>query len=243
VAFGPRRTNLTTKNFTKTLLGPTRYTAGGAWGLGRIDGYPISGNISSRFGPRGDISTPVGTTTGFHYAIDIPAPAGTLVLSPAEGVVTYQRTSVQAGNTVVVRHPDGTASYFTHLEAGKAMIGQGMKVRRGDIIGFVGTTGYSTGNHLHYGRLRSVADGQGYFTADQWMDPLSNESNMTPVIPEPVVPAEVTQPTDARIARFREEALVLELTVRALRSSPIDYDAALAAVQRELGEMLQALAA
>lgn len=220
---------------TELELGPTRvWRTGRAWGHGRIEGYPLTGDISSPFGPRAPILTAAGWTGDFHSGIDIPAPAGTLVLAPGDCVVTYQLTDpVRYGNMVFVRFADGTGASFLHLEAGKAMAGRGMKLRRGDILGFVGTTGMSTGNHLHYSRVKTMPDGVSYFDRSYFIDPFTGFvpklSVVEPEPPEPVDPAE----------RFRREALALNTFVSHLRQYPVSYDAALAAIQREVSELAE----
>ena len=136
-------------------LGPTEFRPGGRWGFGEIKGLPFDADswhsVSSPYGRRDPIRLPNGKyTSGYHTGIDLPVPAGTVVFAPAPGVVVEQRTSLTYGNKVVLFHDDRSATVYLHLEAGKLMVGEGMRLRRRDILGFVGTTGFSTGNHLHW---------------------------------------------------------------------------------------------
>lgn len=87
-----------------------------------------------------------------HTGIDIPAPAGTSIYAAKSGVVT---TSVLGsgsawsyGNYVVVSHSDGTSTLYAHMS--RRNVTEGQTVKQGDVVGYVGTTGSSTGNHLHF---------------------------------------------------------------------------------------------
>ncbi len=215
-------------------LGPTDFQEGGRWGFGEIKGFPFEGDqwrpISSPYGPRDPITLPNGRTTGsFHTGVDIPAPAGTIVWAPAPGVVVNQRTSLTYGNMVTLKHEDDSATVYLHLKADTIMVGEGMWLRRGDILGFVGTTGFSTGNHLHW-EYHPNHDITGVD------DPLKFiVSTLSVPEPELVLPATP--------AGFTAEVRTLLLFVQHLQEFPIDYDTAMAAVKREVGEMLTAIRA
>lgn len=110
--------------------------------------WPVPGyyRLSSKFGPR---YHPVEHIDGFHYGIDIPAPKGTSVYASKEGTVLGAGyLSLKGGNTVIILHPDGTKTKYLHLS--KALVKKSKKVTTDTIIGEVGSTGASTGNHLHY---------------------------------------------------------------------------------------------
>jgi murein DD-endopeptidase MepM/ murein hydrolase activator NlpD len=83
-----------------------------------------------------------------HEGLDISNRLGTLVIAPADGIVSATGTDFSLGNAVVVSHGFGVTTRFYHLS--KILVGAGQKVKRGDRIGEVGTTGRSTGPHLHY---------------------------------------------------------------------------------------------
>ena len=215
-------------------LGPTDFQEGGYWGHGQIKGLPFDPDfwydISSPYGPRAPITLPDGRVSGgFHTGVDIPRSAGTIVFAPAPGVVVTQRTSLTYGNMVVLKHDDGSATKYLHLEAGKLMVGEGMRLRRGDILGFVGTTGFSTGNHLHWEYIPDH-DITGV------SDPLEQlVSSLSEPEPDLVVPG--------TFAGFTAETRTLLLLVKNLREFPREYDPALGAVEREVEEMLEAIKA
>jgi len=85
----------------------------------------------------------------FHYGMDFTAPAGTDVYATGNGVVVGVLSSKRGlGNHIIINHGFGYTSIYAHLSNFNVRVGQ--KVQRGDIIGFVGNTGTSVANHLHY---------------------------------------------------------------------------------------------
>ena len=84
-----------------------------------------------------------------------------------------------------MRFEDLTGAMFIHMEG--LQIGQGQQLRRGDFLGFIGTSGLSTGNHLHYSRLRQVLDGMAWYAKEIFVDPLSAEGGFTAVLTAPPV--------------------------------------------------------
>jgi murein DD-endopeptidase MepM/ murein hydrolase activator NlpD len=108
---------------------------------------PADGRVSTEFGTirytNGDYSRP-----RRHNGMDIAAPEGTPVFAPNAGRVVMAERLLNTGNTVVIEHGGGLKSYFFHLSRIDAAPG-GM-VEKGAQIGAVGSTGYSTGPHLHY---------------------------------------------------------------------------------------------
>ena len=85
-----------------------------------------------------------------HLAVDYAAPAGTPVWAYAGGVVTYAAKAGAAGNLVKLKHPNGYVTLYGHLKGFKKALKVGDRVNQGDVIGYVGTTGRSTGPHLHF---------------------------------------------------------------------------------------------
>lgn len=85
-----------------------------------------------------------------HLAVDYAAPSGTPVWAYAGGVVTFVGKAGAAGNMVKIKHPNGYATLYGHLKGFKKTLKQGDRVNQGDVIGYVGTTGRSTGPHLHF---------------------------------------------------------------------------------------------
>ncbi|WP_281351377.1 M23 family metallopeptidase [Prolixibacter denitrificans] len=85
----------------------------------------------------------------FHYGMDFSAPTGTEVFATGSGVVKWiRRSKIGYGNHILISHGYGFETEYAHLSAFNVKPGQ--KVKRGDVIGFVGSTGTSTAPHLHY---------------------------------------------------------------------------------------------
>lgn len=110
---------------------------------------PTGGLFTSGFGLRRD---PVNGRPAFHAGVDIAAPPGRAVHTTADGVVVLAGPHGDLGNAVVVSHGFGLTTRYGHLSATAVQPGQ--RVRRGDLIGYVGNTGHSTGYHLHYEVLK-----------------------------------------------------------------------------------------
>jgi murein DD-endopeptidase MepM/ murein hydrolase activator NlpD len=112
---------------------------------------PLDGaRISSRFGMR---SHPILGYTGMHRGIDFAAPTGTPVYAAADGVVAFAGVSGGYGRIVRLRHAGNVETRYAHLSRFGRGIAPGRRVRQGDVIGAVGSTGLSTGPHLHYETL------------------------------------------------------------------------------------------
>jgi len=107
--------------------------------------WPVHGWVSSRFGRR--ISPFTGRDT-MHGGIDISAPMYTPVIASAAGTVVLAQFEAGLGNAVIVSHGYGIKTTYGHMA--KLKVRDGQAVKRGDVIGFVGSTGLSTGPHLHY---------------------------------------------------------------------------------------------
>ena len=108
--------------------------------------WPLPGyyNLSSLFAGR---IHPITGKPQHHTGIDIPAPSGTDILAAKSGVVTTSTYNNSYGNYVVVSHSDGTSTLYAHMS--RRGVSKGEVVSQGQYIGDVGTTGSSTGNHLH----------------------------------------------------------------------------------------------
>jgi len=83
-----------------------------------------------------------------HEGVDLAAPLGTKIYAAADGVVTISKYSKSAGKYIVINHQNGYTTSYMHLS--KSFAKKGQKIKRGQVIGEVGNTGISTGNHLHY---------------------------------------------------------------------------------------------
>lgn len=107
--------------------------------------WPIAGWISSAFGNRRD---PFSGEANFHSGLDISADHGQQIQAPADGVVTAASDSGDYGNLITLEHGFGLSTRYGHLSRFAVMMGE--RVRRGQVIGYVGSTGRSTSSHLHY---------------------------------------------------------------------------------------------
>jgi murein DD-endopeptidase MepM/ murein hydrolase activator NlpD len=126
--------------------------------------WPVRGYLSAGFGNRKD---PFTGQRDFHSGIDISTPIGTRIFAPADGVVLSASTQGAYGNSIVVDHGYGVVTRYGHLDAYGVRAGQ--RVRRGDLIGFVGSTGRSTGPHLHYEVwVRDQAQNPIHFILDEY---------------------------------------------------------------------------
>jgi murein DD-endopeptidase MepM/ murein hydrolase activator NlpD len=112
---------------------------------------PVRGYPSDRFGRRAD---PFNGQRDFHPGIDISAPRGAKVIAAADGVVVFAGYRKDYGRLVAIEHKFGISTRYGHLD--RYTVKPGDEVTKGDIIGYVGTTGRSTGPHVHYEvRLRN----------------------------------------------------------------------------------------
>ena len=108
-------------------------------------GWPAAGKISSGFGMR---EHPRYGDRRMHTGIDITMPRGTALHATADGVVSFSDRSGGNGNIVVVEHGHGLSTVYAHNTRNSVKAGQ--TVKRGDVIAYSGSTGVSTGPHVHY---------------------------------------------------------------------------------------------
>ena len=102
---------------------------------------PISGTITSRCGAKSS------RRVSDHTGLDIAAPKGTPIKAAAAGTVTFSGMKGSYGYLVVISHGNGVETYYGHCS--KLYVSAGAKVNQGDVIAAVGSTGNSTGYHLH----------------------------------------------------------------------------------------------
>tara|TARA_B100001057_G_scaffold222736_1_gene223110 strand:+ start:28 stop:1374 length:1347 start_codon:yes stop_codon:yes gene_type:complete len=109
---------------------------------------PINGaRLSSSFGMR---KHPILGYNKMHRGTDFAAPSGTPIMASGSGTVTRARWCGGGGNCVKIKHNSTYETIYAHMKAFAKGIKEGRKVRQGQIIGYVGSTGLSTGPHLHY---------------------------------------------------------------------------------------------
>jgi murein DD-endopeptidase MepM/ murein hydrolase activator NlpD len=114
-------------------------------------GFPLASmHVRSKFGRRID---PVYGGWAMHQGIDYKAAMGTKTYAVADGTVIAASYSGGWGNQVRIRHPNGLITQHAHLSAIKVRVGQ--KVSKGQVVGLVGSTGKSTGPHLHFGLMKN----------------------------------------------------------------------------------------
>ena len=111
---------------------------------------PSSHRITSYVGPR---SQPTAGASTNHKGIDIGAASGSTIVASADGVVTTATYSSSAGNYIVISHGGGISTVYMHCSS--LYVSVGTKVSQGQSIAAVGSTGYSTGPHLHFGVIKN----------------------------------------------------------------------------------------
>jgi murein DD-endopeptidase MepM/ murein hydrolase activator NlpD len=108
---------------------------------------PVSGVMTSTFGPR---KHPILGTVRIHKGVDWAAPIGTPIVAAFDGQIAFEGDGGGYGNLVRISHANGRETRYAHMSRFAPNTGVGAAVKAGDIIGYVGTTGLSTGPHLHF---------------------------------------------------------------------------------------------
>jgi murein DD-endopeptidase MepM/ murein hydrolase activator NlpD len=108
-------------------------------------GWPVDGHVTSPFGER---VQPITGKDEYHTGVDIAAEPGSPVKATADGIVSFAGWSGPNGNLVVVEHGFGFSTFYAHNRLVAVKVGQ--KVERGQVISYLGSTGNSTGPHVHY---------------------------------------------------------------------------------------------
>ncbi|HWN17027.1 MAG TPA: M23 family metallopeptidase [Candidatus Dormibacteraeota bacterium] len=107
--------------------------------------WPVRGQVNSGYGSR---TSPWLAKSEFHRGLDIGAPVGTPVKSPAPGTVVFAGVNAEYGQTLIIDHGNETKSLYGHLSRLSVAVSE--KVQRGEVIALTGNTGRSSGPHLHY---------------------------------------------------------------------------------------------
>ena len=127
---------------------PSYFDANGKSAKRLLMKTPIDGaRLSSRFGPR---KHPILGYRKTHKGVDFAARRGTPIKATGDGVIERANRYGSYGNYIRIRHNGGYKTAYAHLKGFRKGIRKGKRVQQGDIIGYVGTTGRSTGPHLHY---------------------------------------------------------------------------------------------
>ncbi|PDQ17969.1 peptidase M23 [Mesorhizobium sanjuanii] len=113
---------------------------------------PVNGVMTSTFGPR---KHPILGTVRIHKGVDWAAPLGTPIAAAFDGEIAFQGDGGGYGNLVKISHGNGSETRYAHMQRFAIKNAVGTKVKAGDIIGYIGTTGLSTGPHLHFELYRS----------------------------------------------------------------------------------------
>lgn len=108
---------------------------------------PVNGVLTSTFGPR---KHPILNTVRIHKGVDWTAPVGTPVVAAFDGRIVFQGDGGGYGNLLRIAHQDGSETRYAHMQSFAMTSGVGTQVKAGQLIGYVGTTGLSTGPHLHF---------------------------------------------------------------------------------------------
>ncbi len=121
---------------------------GARWRTAYMDAFvlPLEAPTSGVFGSR---RTYNGQERSWHRGHDLAAPTGTPVRAPADGIVRLARDTFMSGNLIMLDHGGALTSVYAHLDSMDVKVGDGVKA--GEIVGRVGTTGRSSGPHLHWG--------------------------------------------------------------------------------------------
>ena len=107
--------------------------------------WPVMGHITDSFGERLD---PFNGEGAFHTGVDVASDYGAPVHSTADGIVTISENHAGYGRLVVIDHGFGITTWYAHLSSFSAV--PGARVKRGEVVGYTGISGRSTGPHVHY---------------------------------------------------------------------------------------------
>ncbi len=147
---------------------------------------PVDGIPSSPFGLR---VHPITGALKLHSGLDLAAPCNTPVVAAADGVVQWAGVAYSYGGRVVLDHPSGLRTTYNHLNA--YAVSPGMAVKQGQIIGFVGSTGFSTGCHLHF----EVIGPQGFADPAPYLEFAPSPTTRLPAAITPVDTTSTPAPT------------------------------------------------
>ncbi len=147
VSFSPAKTALMTAEKREgAIIGRQKKRLSREQGWEGLFGEPVKGPIIGEFGLKRLRNKTI--VAGFHKGADIRAAAGTPVLAANAGVVLLASSFTAHGKTVLSNHGQGVMSIYLHMQ--KLLVRPGQKVRKGEVIGLVGSTGLATAPHMHW---------------------------------------------------------------------------------------------
>ncbi|GEM_PF-393877 len=129
--------------------------------------WPMRGVLTAKFGWR---VHPIYHRKMFHNGIDIAAPFGTPIKAAASGVVAYAGWFGGYGYTVILTHPNGFYTLYAHLS--RYVVKEGQKVYQGQVIAYEGSTGWSTGPHLHFAVYRKIGGKKEFVDPMKYLPPM-----------------------------------------------------------------------
>ena len=147
------------------------------------EGYTI--NARSPWGPRP--RHPITGKATFHHGVDVALPVGTPLTAPADGVVVKKGNGPSGGVTLILQHEDNLHTVYYHLQK-PSHLAKGAQVKRGEVIGFSGNTGASTGPHLHMELRRSARWGDTIDPVPYLQEPPVEPTPEPVEIPKPLPP-------------------------------------------------------
>jgi murein DD-endopeptidase MepM/ murein hydrolase activator NlpD len=155
------------------------YDADGSTARKFLMRQPVRGQdvrLTSRFGMR---KHPILPLKRMHNGVDWACAAGTPILAAGNGIVEFVGLKGENGNFVRVRHANGYKTGYAHMQGFAAGLTVGMRVRQGQIIGYVGTTGLSTAPHLHFEVSIKNRHDEAFTAADPINIPVPNDRQLT----------------------------------------------------------------
>jgi murein DD-endopeptidase MepM/ murein hydrolase activator NlpD len=165
---------------------------------------PVNGVLTSTFGPR---KHPILKVVRLHKGVDWKAPTGTPIVAAFDGEIAYRGDGKGYGNIVRMSHPGNRETRYAHMQRFADGIKVGMTVKAGTVIGYVGTTGLSTGPHLHFE----------VYLNGQPVDPLSPAASevvvavASPAPAAPAAPAPATPPAATVVVALNGDEEAIEI--------------------------------
>ena len=138
---------------------------------------PVNAPISSRAGSRYD---PFTGRTKIHKGIDYAAPRNTPIVASGDGTIERVATSESFGNVIEIRHANGLITRYAHMNGFADGMKKGLTVKQGELIGYVGNTGRSKGNHLHFEMRAGSAQNDAFFDPERLLGKVTSAPGATP---------------------------------------------------------------